>query len=73
MSDKYPSSQSAGWNTTTPKSAVFKEVKTYYIDYVEDLEATADRQRRLMLKQDKKIKVCQFCYRHLKCLPNHAR
>ncbi len=26
----------------------------------------AERRLELMLKQDKKIKVCQFCYRHLK-------
>ena len=26
----------------------------------------ADRRLRLMQKQDKKIKVCQFCFHHLK-------
>jgi hypothetical protein len=41
-----------------------------WLDYwkakAEIAQATADRLRELMLKQDKKIKVCQFCYRHLK-------
>ncbi len=42
MSEKYPSSNSTGsFSTTTPKRAVFQEAKTYYVNYVEGLEASA--------------------------------
>ncbi len=37
----------------------------YYRKWV-TAQADADRLRELMLKQDRKTKVCQFCYRHLK-------
>ena len=54
MSEKYPSSNSTGsFSTTTPKRAVFQEAKTYYVNYVEGLEASAaDR-----LEMNKELEV----------------
>ncbi len=57
MSEKYPSSNSTGsFSTTTPKRAVFQEAKTYYVNYVEGLEALA-ADRLKLLREIKRLLV----------------
>ena len=57
MSEKYPSSNSTGsFSTTTPKRAVFQEAKTYYVHYVEGLEASA-ADRKKLLREIKRLLV----------------
>ncbi len=67
MSEKYPSSNSTGsFSTTTPNRAVFQEAKTYYVNYVEGLEASAASRKELLRRWNKhRVEVshddCPFC------------
>ena len=57
MSEKYPSSNSTGsFSTTTPKRAVFQEAKTYYVNYVEGLEALAASRLALLRRCNEFLK-----------------